>query len=109
MAFSPIDFMVLIFLSFIPAVIDSSFGMGYGFIVTPLLLILGYNPLQIIPAILVSSLVGNLLSAAFHHKLKNVDFSLQSRDFRIALVIGGCGSIGSIFGALLAVEIPDSI
>ncbi len=105
MTFSPIDFVLLVFLSFVPAVIDSSFGMGYGFIVTPLLLILGYNPIQIIPTILVSSLVGNLLSAIFHHKLKNVDFSLQSRDFRIALVIGGCGSIGSIFGALLAVEI----
>lgn len=106
MPFSPFDFVVLIFLSFFPAVIDSSFGMGYGFIVTPLLLILGYNPLQIIPTILVSSLVGNLLSAIFHHKLKNVDFSLQSCDFRIALVIGGCGSIGSLFGALLAVKIP---
>jgi len=105
MAVSPIDFVILIILSFIPAVIDSSFGMGYGFIVTPLLLILGYNPIQIIPAILVSSLVGNLLSAVFHHRVKNVDFSLKSRDFRIALVIGGCGSIGSLFGALLAVEI----
>ena len=105
MTFSLVDFVFLAFISFVPAIIDSSFGMGYGFIITPLLLVLGYNPIRIIPAILVSSLVGNLLSAIFHHKLRNVDFSLESRDFRIALVIGGCGSIGSVFGALLAVEI----
>jgi len=104
---SSINFLFLVFISFVPSVIDSSFGMGYGFIVTPLLLILGYNPIQIIPAILVSSLVGNLLSAIFHHKLRNVDFNLKSRDFKIALVIGGCGSIGSLFGALLAVEISQ--
>jgi uncharacterized membrane protein YfcA len=105
MTFSTIDFILLALLSFVPSVIDSSFGMGYGFIVTPLLLILGYNPLQIIPSILVSSIVGNLLSSIFHHKFRNVDFSLKSRDFKIALVIGVFGSIGSLFGALLAVEI----
>jgi hypothetical protein len=95
----------LVVLSFLPAVVDSCLGMGYGFTVTPLLLVLGFSPIQAIPAVLFSSLVGNLLSAYFHHQFKNVDFSADSIHLRISLIMGGLGSIGSLVGALVAIGI----
>jgi uncharacterized membrane protein YfcA len=95
----------LVVLSFLPAVVDSCLGMGYGFTVTPLLLVLGFSPIQAVPAVLFSSLVGNLLSAYFHHQFKNVDFSADSIHLRISLIMGGLGSIGSLVGALVAIGI----
>ena len=50
--------------------LDSSLGMGYGTTLSPLLLILGYDPLQIVPALLVSELITGLSAAFFHQKLK---------------------------------------
>lgn len=95
----------LILVSFLPAVVDSCLGMGYGFSVTPLLLLLGFSPIKAVPSVLLASLVGNILSSYFHHRFKNVDFSVNSKHFRIALVMGGLGSIGSLFGALIAIGI----
>jgi hypothetical protein len=75
--------------------------MGYGFTVTPTLLLMGYNPTSVVPAVLLSSIVGDVLSSIFHHQLKNVDFSHKSRETKISLVIGFLGGIGAVFGALL--------
>lgn len=96
---------VLVVLAFLPAVVDASLGMGYGFTVTPLLLLLGFDPVQAVPAVLLSSVVGNLLSSYFHHQFENVDFGVKSRSFRISVLMGGLGSIGSLFGALVATGI----
>lgn len=79
--------------------------MGYGFTVTPLLLLLDFSPLKTVPAVLISSLVGDLLSSYYHHQFKNVDFGVRSRSFKIAIVMGSLGSIGAFFGALIATGI----
>lgn len=100
-----LNMFIMVFLTFIPAVVDSSLGMGYGFTVTPLLLLLDFSPLKTVPAVLFSSLVGDLLSSYYHHQFKNVDFSVRSRSFKIAIVMGSLGSIGAFFGALVATGI----
>jgi len=105
MVYNLFNIVILILLSFLPGVIDSCLGMGYGFTVTPLLLILGFSPIQAVPAVLLSSVVGNLLSSYFHYQFKNVDFSVSSKHFRISILMGGLGSIGSLFGALVAIGI----
>jgi hypothetical protein len=91
----------IIVLAFLCEYIDSSLGMGYGTTLTPLLLIMGYNPLQIVPAVLLSELITGLSAAFFHHRLRNVNFKLGNSDSKVALVLAGC----SIFGALAAVHI----
>ena len=45
-------FLVLFFLAFCCEFVDSSLGMGYGTILTPTLLIMGFEPLMVIPAVL---------------------------------------------------------
>ncbi len=49
--------LTIILFAFICEYVDSSLGMGYGTTLTPLLLIMGYNPLQIVPAVLLSELI----------------------------------------------------
>jgi len=98
---------LLVFLSFLTAVIDIIFGMGFGLTMTPILIISGFSPHQIVPALLLSSLAGNILSTYFHHRFENVDFSPKSRYFKISILIGGLGAVGSILGALVAVGISD--
>jgi uncharacterized membrane protein YfcA len=92
-------------LSFASGTLDMCLGMGYGFTVTPILLIIGYDPIQAVPAVLLASFVGGVLSSLFNQLLGNVDFRLAGQAFRTSAMIGGLGSAGAILGALLAVGI----
>ena len=80
--------------------------MGYGTTLTPLLLLLGYNPLQIVPALLLSELISGLTAAFFHHKFKNVNLNLGTADFKIALVIAGCSIFGTLVAVFVALNLP---
>ncbi len=102
-------FLMLIVMAFICEFIDSSLGMGYGTILTPVLLIIGFNPHIAIPAILFSQAIGGLSASIFHHKFSNVTFKPGSKDLNIVIVISGFGIIATIFGALIAINIPKII
>ena len=109
---------------------DSTLGMGYGTILTPLLMLLfGYHPLQVVPAVLLSELLTGLLAGFTHHSVGNVDLKPKTlrigriirslrrngvRDsvrrglpvhLRIALLIGLC----SVFGAVASVAVATSV
>lgn len=101
------EFSVLIIvLAFLCEYVDSSLGMGYGTTFTPLLLIMGYKPLQVVPAILLSELVTGLSAAFFHHKFKNSNFKIGSIDFKIATVMAGCSILGTLVAVLIALNLP---
>ncbi len=85
--------------------INSSFGMGYGTILSPLFLILGYDPLIIIPSILISQAIGGLSAAFFHRKFGNVKITLHSDDSKIASIIILAGIIAAILTVFIAVNI----
>jgi len=46
-------------------VVDAAIGMGYGTILAPVLLMLGFDPFQVVPAVLISQPVGGLLASFF--------------------------------------------
>lgn len=92
-------------MAFLCEYVDSSLGMGYGTTLTPLLLIMGYQPLEIVPAILLSELISGLSSAFFHHQFKNSDFRLGGRDLRIALVMAACSIVGTLAAVFVAVSL----
>lgn len=52
---------------------DSTLGMGYGTTLTPVLLLMGFSPLQVVPTVLLSELISGLLAAFFHHREGNVN------------------------------------
>ena len=93
-------------IAFICEFIDSSLGMGYGTAATPILLIIGFPVLEIVPAVLLSELITGLLSGIAHHKIGNVNLGFKSQHFKIMTVLSVCSIIGVIIATIIAVNIP---
>jgi len=93
--------------------IDSSLGMLYGTILSPVLIIAGFNPFWVVPSILLSQAVGGLTASVFHHRLKNADLSFKNKkpsdDLRVTLLITSLGILAAIAAALIAVNIPKIV
>jgi len=117
---------ILFFVAFVCEFIDSSLGMGYGTTLTPILLILGYSPLVIVPALLMSEFIIGLFAAFMHHKIGNVSFDFRndrnhrlvkkmrllgymprSNASKIVLVLAACSLFGAAIAAVVAVNIPQ--
>jgi uncharacterized membrane protein YfcA len=96
----------IIILAFLCEYIDSSLGMGYGTTLAPLLLIMGYNPLQVVPAILFSELISGLSAAFFHHRFKNSNFKIGAIDFKVAMVMSACSVLGVLIAVFIALNLP---
>lgn len=129
--FSIVEMMTIIFfLALICEVTDASFGMGYGTILAPLLLIVGYEPAVIVPAILLSQAAGGFTASVFHHRYKNVDFKLGfnnskslnnnggnenflnlikpwiSKDLQVVILITVLGMLSIVLAVFVAISIP---
>lgn len=89
--------------------IDSSLGMGYGTSLTPLLLLLGYDPIQIVPTILLSEFVTGLLAAFGHHRSENVNFRRNSKDTKVAVLLSAFAVVGAIVSVCIAVSLPKDV
>jgi len=85
--------------------LDSSLGMGYGTTLTPLLMLAGYEPLQIVPAVLLSELVTGLAAGAMHHRDGNVDLRHDPAARRTFGLLGLLSAVGAIVAVMLAVKI----
>lgn len=85
--------------------LDSSLGMGYGTTLTPLLMLAGYEPLQIVPAVLLSELVTGLAAGAMHHRDGNVDLRHDPAARRTFGLLALLSAVGAIVAVMLAVKI----
>ena len=101
-----INLILIFLLSLVSAFIDISCGMGYGFTVTPILLIMGYTPEASVPAVLFSSFLGAAFSSFFHQIMGNVDFRAGGDALKIGATLGAFGVIGGVIGARLSLNIP---
>lgn len=105
----------VILLAFAFETMDSAAGMGFGTALAPLLLAMGYDPLTVVPALLISEAATGLVSAAVHHEFRNVRFSLRNslnESTRLMLLIAGLGVfavVASIVLVYLAIGLPDSV
>ncbi|MBD3193391.1 MAG: TSUP family transporter [Candidatus Heimdallarchaeota archaeon] len=70
--------LILSVIAFITQFIDSALGMGFGTAATPILMILGYEPSVIVPAILLTELFAGIVVTIFHKIFEN--FHLGTRD-----------------------------
>ncbi len=120
----------IIIAAFICEYMDSTLGMGYGTTLTPILLIVGYEPLQVVPAVLISELISGLLAGVLHHKEGNVNFKPKiidipaivsefknmnyikiirktiPRHLKVALTLAACSIVGTVGAVFAAVNIP---
>ncbi len=96
-------------LAFFCEFIDSSLGMGYGTALTPLLLLMGFEPLQIVPAVLLSEFVTGIMAGFFHHRVRNVDFRLSSQDTKVAFALSVFAIVGTTVSVFLALRLPPQV
>ena len=120
----------LVICAFVCEYIDSTLGMGYGTTLTPVFLLMGFSPMQVVPAILLSELVSGLLAGFFHHREGNVDLKPKSADIfkitkmlsplgyietfrktvplhlKVALLLAVCSIVGTVAAVFIAVSIP---
>ena len=109
--------------------LDATLGMGYGLTLTPILLLAGFDPLQIVPAALVSQFVAGLLGGLCHHYYGNVELLPKAapmgivaakirelgyletlkrgipKHLKVALLLGACGVPGAVLAVTVAVNI----
>ena len=93
--------------------LDSAAGMGYGTAFTPVLLLMGYQPLQIIPVIMIQQACAGLIGAYMHKEYGNVEWRFRppSETVKLMMIIAGIGmlavtfSITSIYGVFKLGEI----
>jgi len=104
-----IKIFLLMPLAFFCEYIDSTLGMGYGTSLAPILLLLGFEPLQIVPAILFSEFVSGITAGFFHHSLQNVNFRPHTKDARVAFVLSICGVIGAVVAVFVAIKLPPKV
>ena len=99
----------IILLAFVCELVDSTLGMGYGTTLTPLLLILGYDPIVIVPAVLFSEFLTGISAGFFHHEFGNVDLRPGSQASKVAAVLTVFGIVGVVFAVVIAVNLPAYI
>jgi len=100
---------ILMVISWYCEYVDSSLGMGYGTTLTPLLIIAGFAPLDIVPAVLFSQFICGILGGLMHHQRGNVHFARGSIALRVAEVLAACSIVGTVAAVFLAVNIPAQL
>nr|MDO8134978.1 sulfite exporter TauE/SafE family protein [Candidatus Njordarchaeum guaymaensis] len=92
--------------AFLMEVVDASIGMGYGTVLTPVLLMVGFDPTHVVPAVIISQLAGDFAAAGFHHSFENVTFTVsgKSEDLRIALTLGVLSAVGAVIAVFASMR-----
>lgn len=107
--FDATNVLVLFGLCFACELIDSGLGMGYGTILTPTLLVIGYQPQDIVPTILFSELLSGFTASFFHNEIKNVELAPRGKDFSGASILAAGSIVGVTVGVILSVNIPKEV
>jgi len=129
-----IETIILIVLgAFVCEFIDASMGMMYGTILSPVLIIAGFEPVLVVPSILLSQAIGGFIASMFHRRFRNVNLALKTinpkiivrkiselgciesfkkgttKDFKVSFCVISLGIVATIIAALTAISIPKSV
>ena len=129
----PTLIILIISLAVLGEFLDASMGMLFGTILSPVLIMLGFKPLAVVPSILLAQAIGGLIASSLHHRFENAKFGLKIRspktitekikelgisetirrgvtkDLRATLIISSLGILATISSVLIAVNIPKKI
>lgn len=106
---SQVMFWVTAVVSLICMYVDSTLGMGYGTTLTPILLLIGYQPLMVIPAMLVSQWLSGISAGISHQSAGNIDLSANSPHLKVAMVLVGCAIIGTLPAVSIVVSLDQNL
>lgn len=99
----------IILLAFICELINSMLGGGHGALMAPILMLMGFSPLSVVPSVLLAEIISGFLVSIAHHRFGNVNFRMDSRHLHVALLLGGCSVIGTVIAVVTALRLPANI
>ncbi len=102
----PMHVLAIFALCFVCELIDSGLGMGYGTILTPTLLLLGYDAHDIVPTVLFSELLSGFTASFFHNEIRNVSLGVRGKDFGPAMILAAGSILGVSVGVMIALNLP---
>ncbi|GAI88125.1 unnamed protein product, partial [marine sediment metagenome] len=88
----------IVVMAFICELVDNSLGGGFGTILSPVFLLMGYSPLEVVPAILLSELVSGFIGGGSHAYFGNVNWKITG-------VLAGFGAFSMILASYFASQI----
>jgi uncharacterized membrane protein YfcA len=94
------------FLAVLGETVDSSLGMMYGTILSPILIAIGHSPELVVPSILISQASGGIVGTLSHHRQKNINLNGITRDIKISLAIVIPGLLACAIGVVVGQIIP---
>lgn len=89
--------------AFLFETMDSSSGMGFGTALSPLLLVLGFAPLQVVPGLLAAEAATGLAAGLMHNEFRNIELSWRplNQATKTVLAIAAIGGLGAIVAQVL--------
>lgn len=100
--------LIVTLIALVCEVIDSSIGMGYGTLLSPIMILLGYNPVEAVPVILLTQAVGGAVASFAHHRNGNVKYSMKSKDAKIVYAVCVCGIVAAVIGSVVLVRVTKA-
>lgn len=85
--------------------VDSSLGMGYGTTLTPLLLLAAFEPLEIVPCVLLSEFATGLTAALMHQRDGNVDLLRDPKARGTAILLSVLSVVGTVAAVVFALKV----
>lgn len=101
-----LEWLILTVLAVVMEFIDSFLGMMYGTVLSPLLILFGYNAKTVVPVILISQAVGGFVASWRHHTLRNASFKKGTADWDVFHSIVWLGVVAAIIGVFISIKIP---
>jgi uncharacterized protein len=89
--------------------VDSSLGMMYGTVLSPLLILIGYDVKSVVPSILISQAVGGFVASYRHHQLKNANFQTGTIDYHVTTTLIWFGVFACVIGVFISISISPKI
>ncbi len=96
-------------LAMIMEFIDSALGMMYGTVLSPLLILMGHQAKDVVPAILISQAVGGFIASWRHQRLENANFNKGTIDHQITVTLIWCGVFACFVAVFLAISLPPRL
>lgn len=106
MDFGLLSLCIVAVMAIVMEVIDSGLGMMYGTLLSPILIIMGYDPKLVVPAILITQAIGGATGSIGHHIRGNTNFNGLTQHTKISLAIVVPGLLACVAGVFAGKLIP---
>lgn len=99
----------LVILAIVMEFVDSALGMMYGTILSPFLILIGYDVKSVVPAILISQAAGGFVASYRHQQLKNANFQTGTIDYHVTTTLIWFGVFACVIGVFISISISPKI